>query len=146
MLGALHRAGAATKVVFLSAFMHPELAYSTVASGARGYLSKEAARQEICDAIVTVARGGTALAPEVQAALVSEIRERERGEGPRALTRRELQVLRFIADGHSAPEIGRRIHISPATVKSHLHALYEKLGVSDRAAAVAEGMRRGLVE
>ena len=145
VLGAMRRDGVKTEVLFLSAFMEPELAYSTVASGARGYLSKESARKEVCDAIVTVARGGTALAPEVQAGLASAVREREGREGPQ-LSPREREVLQLIADGLSAPEIGRQIHLSPATVKTHLHTLYEKLGVSERAAAVAEAMRRGLLE
>jgi two-component system nitrate/nitrite response regulator NarL len=55
-------------------------------------------------------------------------------------------VLRLTADGLSAPEIGERLYLSPATVKTHLQHLYGKLGVSDRAAAVAEAMRRGLLE
>jgi len=55
-------------------------------------------------------------------------------------------VLLLIAEGLSAPDIARQIHLSPTTVKTHLGTLYEKLGVSDRAAAVAEGMRRGLLE
>ena len=146
VLSALRRDGVATEVLFLSAFMESELAYQTVAEGARGYLSKEASRQEICDAIVTVARGGTALAPEVQAGLAEEIQHRERTAGRPELTPRENEVLGMIAEGLSAPEIGRRIHLSPTTVKTHLHTLYEKLGVSDRAAAVAEAMRRGLLE
>ena len=146
VLNALHRDGMRTKVIFLSAFMESELAYETVAAGARGYLSKESAREEICDAIVAVARGGTALAPEAQAGLAAQVQERERSsEGPQ-LTPREREVLHLIAEGLSAPDIGRRIHLSPTTVKSHLHKLYEKLGVSDRAAAVAEAMRRGLLE
>ena len=146
VLSALKRDGVATEVLFLSAFMESELAYQTVAEGARGYLSKEASRQEICDAIVTVARGGTALAPEVQAGLAEAVQQRERADGRPELTPRESEVLQMIAEGLSAPEIGRRIHLSPTTVKTHLHTLYEKLGVSDRAAAVAEGMRRGLLE
>jgi two-component system nitrate/nitrite response regulator NarL len=145
VLGALRRDGVEIEVLFLSAFLEPELAYTTVASGARGYLSKEASRKEVCDAIVTVARGGTALAPEVQAGLASAVRDRERADGP-SLTPRETEVLKLIAEGLSAPEIGRQIHLSPATVKTHLHTLYEKLGVSERAAAVAEAMRRGLLE
>jgi len=146
VLSAIKRDGVATEVVFLSAFMEAELAYKTVAEGARGYLSKESSRQEICDAIVTVARGGTALAAEVQAGLAQQIQQRERDDGRPELTVRESEVLGMIAEGLSAPEIGRRIHLSPTTVKTHLHTLYEKLGVSDRAAAVAEAMRRGLLE
>ena len=146
VLNALHRDGMRTKVIFLSAFMEGELAYETVAAGARGYLSKESAREEICDAIVSVARGGTALAPEAQAGLAAQVQERERSADAPQLTPREREVLHLIAEGLSAPDIGRRIHLSPTTVKSHLHKLYEKLGVSDRAAAVAEAMRRGLLE
>lgn len=146
VLNATRRDGLATEVLFLSAFMESELAYRTVAEGARGYLSKEASRQEVCEAIVMIARGGTALAPEVQAGLAREIQQRERADGRPELTKRESEVLRLIAEGLSAPAIGKRIHLSPTTVKSHLHTLYEKLGVSDRAAAVAEAMRRGLLE
>jgi two-component system nitrate/nitrite response regulator NarL len=146
VLDALHGDGGNTSVLFLSAFTEPELAYKTVAAGAKGYLSKESSRQEVCDAIATIAGGGTAFAPEVQAGLAAEIQERERTGGAPQLTDREREVLHLIADGLSAPEIGKRIHLSTTTVKSHLHSLYEKLGVSDRAAAVAEGMRRGLLE
>ena len=146
VLTALKRDGNATEVLFLSAFMESELAYTTVAEGARGYLSKESSRQEICEAILSVSRGDTALAPEVQAALATEIRQRERANGRPELTPRESQVLQLIAEGLSAPDIARQIHLSPTTVKTHLGTLYEKLGVSDRAAAVAEGLRRGLLE
>jgi len=146
VLTALKRDGNPTEVLFLSAFMESELAYLTVAEGARGYLSKESSRQEICEAILSVSRGDTALAPEVQAALAQEIRHRERAHGRPDLTPRESEVLQLIAEGLSAPDIARQIHLSPTTVKTHLGTLYEKLGVSDRAAAVAEGMRRGLLE
>jgi two-component system, NarL family, nitrate/nitrite response regulator NarL len=146
VLNALRRDGINTEVLFLSAFLESELAYRTVAEGAKGYLSKESARQEICDAIVVIAGGGTALAPEVQASLAEEIREREIAGGRPDLTPREREVLQLISEGMSAPDIGKRIHLSPTTVKTHLHTLYEKLGVRDRAAAVAEAMRRGLLE
>jgi two-component system nitrate/nitrite response regulator NarL len=147
VLAAMRRDGLETQVLFLSAFMEPELTYRTVANGARGYLSKESSRQEVCDAIVTIARGGTALAAEAQAGLAHEIQERERTGGrPLQLTGREQEVLNLVAQGHSAPDIANELHLSTTTVKSHLHSLYEKLGVSDRAAAVAEAMRRGLLE
>lgn len=146
VLSAMRRDGVETEVLFISAFMEPELAYKTVAAGAKGYLSKESSRQEVCEAIVTIAHGGTALAAEAQAGLAAQIQERERSGGRPQLTKREQEVLRLVAEGLSAPDIGKRIHLSTTTVKSHLHSLYEKLGVSDRAAAVAEGMRRGLLE
>jgi two-component system nitrate/nitrite response regulator NarL len=146
VLAAMRREGLPTEVLFLSAFMEPELAYKTVAAGAKGYLSKESSRQEVCEAIVTIARGGTALAAQAQAGLAEQIQERERSGGPPQLTAREQEVLRLVSDGYSAPDIAKQIHLSTTTVKSHLHSLYEKLGVSDRAAAVAEAMRRGLLE
>ena len=146
VLAAMRREGLETEVLFLSAFMEPELAYKTVAAGAKGYLSKESSRQEVCEAIVTIARGGTALAAQAQAGLAEQIQERERSGGPPQLTAREQEVLRLVSEGYSAPDIGKQIHLSTTTVKSHLHSLYEKLGVSDRAAAVAEAMRRGMLE
>ncbi len=146
VLAAMRREGLGTEVLFLSAFMEPELAYKTVAAGAKGYLSKESSRQEVCEAIVTIARGGTALAAQAQAGLAEQIQERERSGGPPQLTAREQEVLRLVSEGYSAPDIGKHIHLSTTTVKSHLHSLYEKLGVSDRAAAVAEAMRRGMLE
>ena len=146
VLAAMRREGLGTEVLFLSAFMEPELAYRTVAAGAKGYLSKESSRQEVCDAIVTISRGGTALAAEAQAGLAAQIQERERSGGPPKLTDREQEVLALVAQGYSAPDIGKHIHLSTTTVKSHLHSLYEKLGVSDRAAAVAEAMRRGMLD
>jgi two-component system nitrate/nitrite response regulator NarL len=146
VLGAVRREGETTQVLLLSAHLDSDLAYRAVAAGARGYLSKQAARQEICDGIATVADGGTAFATEVQTGLASELHERERGQQGPMLTSRERQVLKLVAAGHSAPEIADQIHLSPATVKSHLQAIYDKLGVAERAAAVAEGMRRGFLE
>jgi two-component system, NarL family, nitrate/nitrite response regulator NarL len=146
VLGAVRRDDSATEVILLSAHLDSDLAFRAVAAGAKGYLSKQAARQEICDGVAAVAGGGTAFAPEVQSGLASELHERERGQQGPLLTSREREVLKLVAAGHSAPEIAERIHLSPATVKSHLQAIYDKLGVAERAAAVAEGMRRGLLE
>lgn len=146
VMRALRREGLEVEVIFLSAGTDGGTSYGAVADGARGYLSKKAGRQEICEAISRVARGETVLAAEVQSGLASEIGRRQTlTEGP-DLTAREREILRLVADGLSAPDIGREIHLSPTTVKGHLHTLYDKLGVSDRAAAVAEAMRRGLLE
>jgi two-component system, NarL family, nitrate/nitrite response regulator NarL len=94
---------------------------------------------------VAVAAGRTFLSVEVQHAVVGEIRVREHDPRP-LLSPREHEVLRRVADGQSTPAIGAAIHLSVSTVKTHLAHLYDKLEVSDRAAAVAEAMRRGLID
>ena len=142
---AVTRDGLGTRVLMLSAFLDRQVVFQAVAAGAAGYLSKDADRLEITDAIVAVHRGDTVLASEVQAGVAAEVRSRWRPDVP-SLSERERQVLEMIAEGMSAPEIGRRLYLSTATVKSHLQSLYEKLSVSDRAAAVAVAMRRGLLE
>jgi two-component system nitrate/nitrite response regulator NarL len=135
VLRAVQRDALATKVVLLSATVLPPEAREALAAGALAYLSKEATRQAICDAVAAVARGDR---------LQDDVAE-PTWQRP-LLSPRELEVLRLTAGGRSAPAIGRDLHLSPETVKTHLKNVYEKLGVSDRAAAVAEGMRRGLVE
>jgi two-component system, NarL family, nitrate/nitrite response regulator NarL len=134
-----------TRVVFLSAYVDSAVAYRALAEGAAGFLSKEASSQAVCDAIAAAGRGETVLSPEVQSGIAEEIRLRSAPERL-SLSARESEVLALIAQGLSAPDIGKRLHLSPATVKGHLQSLYEKLGVSERAAAVAEAMRRGLLE
>jgi two-component system nitrate/nitrite response regulator NarL len=142
---ALRRDGVATRVILLSAHLESETVYEAVAGGVSAYLSKASPGDRICEAIAAVARGDVILPAEVQAGLAAEIRLRTEPGRP-ALSPREQEVLVLIADGLTAPAVGRELHLSTATVKSHLKTLYEKLGVSDRAAAVAEAMRRGLME
>lgn len=145
VLNAVTRDRLPTRVVLLSAYLDGTVAFEAVAGGAAAFLSKDADRRRILDTVAAVSRGETVLAPEIQAGLADEIRLRGAKDRP-GLSPRELEILKHIAEGRSAPEIGRLIHLSPATVKSHLQSLYDKLGVSDRAAAVAEAMRRGLLE
>jgi two-component system nitrate/nitrite response regulator NarL len=142
---AVAREGLPTRVVFLSAYVDSAVAYRALAEGAVGFLSKEASAQTVCEAIVAAHQGETVLSPEVQGGIAEEIRLRAAPERL-SLSARENEVLVLIAQGLSAPDIAKRLHLSPATIKGHLHTLYEKLGVSERAAAVAEAMRRGLLE
>lgn len=145
VLNALQRDGSTTRVVLLSAFLEGAVVFRAVAGGAAAYLSKDAERRDICDAIAAVARGETVLSPGAQAGIAEEVRARGRVERP-TLTPREQEILVHVAAGRSAPDIAKLLFLSPATVKGHLQAVYEKLDVSDRAAAVAEAMRRGLLE
>lgn len=145
VLNAIVREQLPTRVVFLSAHVDSEVVYRAVALGAAAYLSKEADRAAIFDALFAVARGQTVLSPEIQGGLAEQIQRRETAPCP-VLSPREQDVLQLIAAGGSAPEIARQLHLSPSTVKTHMQSLYEKLGVSDRAAAVAAAMRNGLLE
>jgi two-component system nitrate/nitrite response regulator NarL len=134
------------RVLFVSGRLQDDDAYRLVEAGASGIIEKDATFDEIADAIERVARGETVLSQRVQAAVMAGIRERADQAPPVRLSDREEQILRGIARGLTAPAIGRELGLSAATVKSYLQRLYDKLGVSDRAAAVAEGMRRGLLE
>lgn len=142
---AVAREDLATRVLILSAYVESAVVFKALAAGARAFLSKDSDRREVCEAIIAVARGEVVLPPNVHAGLVDQIRSRG-GDDTASLTAREREILVLIADGASAPQIGRALHLSTGTVKSHLKNLYEKLGVSDRAAAVAEAMRRGILE
>jgi two-component system nitrate/nitrite response regulator NarL len=134
-----------TRVLLLSAFTDSGLVYEALQTGAAGYLPKEAKRDEIVDGVLACARGDTVLPAELTAGVVSEIRMRRATDTP-ALTQREHEILTMIAGGKSLPEIAKDLHLGVTTVKTHVQHLYEKLGVSDRAAAVAEAMRRRLIE
>jgi two-component system, NarL family, nitrate/nitrite response regulator NarL len=112
--------------------------------GAAGYIAKNSGGAEICDAVRTVSAGGSVLSSTVQASISAELRNR-RAREPDPLSARELEILGMLAGGASAPDIAATLYLSTSTVKTYLHHLYEKLGVSDRAAAVAVGLRRGLI-
>ena len=112
-----------------------------IEAGASGYLLKDSSREELYTAIRATARGETVLAPAVAARLVG----RMRAPAEEQLSSRELEVLQLVAEGDSNSEIASRLHISQATVKSHLIHIFGKLGVSDRTAAVTVALRRGIL-
>ena len=145
LCAAVGRDGLATRILIVSGYDDDELVYAALEAGAAGYVPKDAPRDEMARAVLAVAHGEMAIAPRLASGLASQIRIRRERSGP-LLTDREREVLALLAEGKSAPEIGRMLFLATSTVKSHLAHLYEKLGVSDRAAAVAEAMRRGLIE
>jgi two-component system nitrate/nitrite response regulator NarL len=132
-------------VLILSLHIGGEEVHECLSLGAAGYVAKDADRTEICDAIREVARGRAALSAGVQTSMAAELRARRNGAHA-LLSPREHEILGLLATGASTPAIAEQLFLSPATVKTHLHHLYEKLAVSDRAAAVAEGLRRGLID
>lgn len=145
VLQAVRRDNLKTAVVLVSGHLDLDVAYRSIECGAVGVLHKSADRVEVCDAIAAAARDEVTLQPTVQAQLVRQIRLRGGLDRPQ-LTPREREVLLLIAEGLSAPDIASCLTLSPATIKSHLQSLYDRLGVSDRAAAVAVALRIGLIE
>ena len=112
-----------------------------IEAGATGYLLKDAPLDELCRAIRQTAKGEPILSPGVAARLMGRVR----GSGEEALTGREVEVLELVARGTGNKEIAGHLHVSEATVKTHLVHIYEKLGVADRAAAVAIAIDRGMI-
>ena len=144
VLEELAAAGDGCPVLVLSVHLGGEDVHECLSLGAAGYVAKDADRAEICEAIRTVARGRAVLSSSAQTSMAAELQHR-RAAARQVLSPREIEILGMLAAGALAPDIAGRLHLSTATVKTHLHHLYEKLRVSDRAAAVAEGMRRGLI-
>jgi DNA-binding NarL/FixJ family response regulator len=135
------RLGIRSRVVVLTTYDGDADVLPAIEAGATGYLLKDAPRDDLLRAIRSAAIGEAVLAPSVASRLVNRVRTPEAS----ALTSRELEVLALVADGATNRAAGARLHLSEATVKTHLLSIYAKLGVGDRAAAVAEGFRRGLL-
>lgn len=114
---------------------------SAIEAGATGYLLKDAPTEQLAAAIRSAAAGEVTLGPSVQRRLLG--RMRRPGLAP---TKRELEVLRLVADGASNDAIAAQLVVSLATVKTHLVHLYEKLGVTSRTEAVAVGRKQGLID
>ncbi len=112
-----------------------------VEAGASGYLLKDVSRAELAGAVRAAARGETVLAPSVAGRLVNQLRN----PAAPGLSTREVEVLGLVARGLTNADIGRALHISEATVKTHLLRIFSKLDVGDRTAAVTTAMARGLL-
>lgn len=137
----LARLGLPCRVVVLTTYDSEADVLPAIEAGATGYLLKDAPRDELLKAVRAAASGHAVLAPSVASRLVGRVRSPE----PGLLTVRELEVLALVADGATNRAVADRLHVSEATVKTHLISIYAKLGVGDRAAAVATGFRRGLL-
>lgn len=112
-----------------------------IEAGATGYLLKDAPRDELFRAVRAAARGESVLAPAVAARLMT----RMRAPAEENLSAREIEVLQLVARGNSNRNVGRALHISTATVKTHLIHIYDKLGVSDRTSAVTAALEKGII-
>ncbi|WP_443071202.1 response regulator [Streptomyces sp. NBC_01476] len=151
-----------TQVVVLTTFEDDDSLFPALRAGARGYLTKDAGGEEIARAIAEVTAGRAGLSPAVQSRVLDawaaagpggptgregaggDGGRRARGELPDGLTAREAEVLALVAEGLSNTEIAARLHVSMATVKTHINNLFAKTGVRDRAQAVGYAYRHGI--
>jgi DNA-binding NarL/FixJ family response regulator len=140
----LTRRGAGSRILVLTTYDTDSDTLPAIEAGATGYLLKDAPRDELFTAVRAAAEGRTVLSPAVASRLVSRVRSPRTAE-PEALSSREREVLALVAKGTSNREIAGELFISEATVKTHLTHLYTKLGVKDRAAAVAVAYDRGIL-
>ncbi|MEU3307062.1 response regulator [Nocardiopsis sp. NPDC055551] len=137
----LARLGVPSRVLVLTTYATDGDVGPAIEAGATGYLLKDALPEELTRAVRSAARGETVLSPSVATRLVGRVRSPSV-----SLSDRELEILRLIADGSTNREAAARLFVSEATVKTHVLHIYAKLGVNDRAAAVAAGFRRGLLD
>ena len=142
VLGALQKLSRAPRVVVLTVHDDDDIVLGAVRGGAQGYVLKNATRDELIAAVRRVAAGGQAFDEVVVRAL---LRGDQREVLCSLLTAREHDILRLVAGGQTNKEIAAALFISADTVKGHLETVYRKLGVSDRAHAVAVAIRNGLV-
>ncbi|GGZ39682.1 DNA-binding response regulator [Streptomyces inusitatus] len=140
----LARRGTRAKVLVLTTYDTDSDTIPAIEAGATGYLLKDAPRGELFTAVRAAAEGRTVLSPAIASRLVSAVRN-PAVPAAKVLSAREREVLELVARGTSNREIARELFISEATVKTHLTHLYGKLGVKDRAAAVAVAYDRGIL-
>jgi DNA-binding NarL/FixJ family response regulator len=131
-----------TRVLVLTTFDTDSDVLPAIEAGATGYLLKDAPTEELLRAVRAAHQGQSVLSPSVANRLVGQVRKPQRG----TLSPRELEVLRLVADGTTNREAARKLFISEASIKTHLLHIYAKLDVRDRAAAVGEAYRRGLLD
>ncbi|HJP65526.1 MAG TPA: response regulator transcription factor [Actinomycetota bacterium] len=134
-------------VIMLTAYDDRQFVVEAVRAGARGYVLKARDAEHLVQTVRLVAGGNMVIDPQLVIALADELSQtKERDRKADTLTAREVEVLQLLAFGHTNKDIAEQLFISPDTVKTHLEHIFEKLGASDRTAAVAEALRRQIIE
>jgi DNA-binding NarL/FixJ family response regulator len=139
------------RVLVLTTFDLDEYVYEAMKAGASGFLLKDVPRDQLVTGVRTVARGEALLAPRITRRLIERYiaqapAELAKPQELAALSERELEVLRLVAEGLSNEEVGTRLFVSRATVKTHVANILMKLGVRDRIQAVVFAYESGLVQ
>jgi two-component system nitrate/nitrite response regulator NarL len=143
LLERLQAQAPSVRVLLISGYEDSAIVHEAISRGAAGFLLKDSEEAEICAAISDVARGRAVLSIALQSGVLDQIRRR--APQPVTLSARERELLELATQGITSAEIAKRLCLSPNTVKTYWQRLYEKLGASDRASAIAEAIRRGLL-
>ena len=146
----LTETGTGPRILMLTTFDLDEYVYDALRAGASGFLLKDVTAERLFDAVRVIAAGDALLAPAVTRRLISEFARLRpsRGRTPpplTALTPREIEVLRLVAEGLSNPEVAARLVVTEETVKTHVSRVLTKLGLRDRTQAVITAYETGLV-
>ena len=135
-----------TRFIVLTTYDNDEFIFKGIEAGARAYLLKDAPREELFKAIRAVHRGESLIQPAVAGKVLDRFAELSRQvQAPDALSEREIEVIRLMADGAANKEIAAGLSISGSTVKTHIQAIFQKLGASDRTEAVMQALRKGII-
>ena len=148
----LKNASPKTSVIMLTLYDDPDYLVRAVSAGAAGYLLKDATRQDLVRTIRVTAEGGAVIDSSMLPDLLRKMSQMmtsfvagPAGAAVQALTKRELQVLRLIAEGYTNQRIAQELIVSPTTVKTHVQNILQKLDVSDRTQAAVYAVRSGLI-
>ncbi|HSH83182.1 MAG TPA: response regulator transcription factor [Herpetosiphonaceae bacterium] len=137
------------RVLILTTFDLDEYVYEALRSGASGFLLKDDPAEQLITAVRVVARGDALLAPQITRRLIAEFARHQppahKPEGLKALTEREMEVLKLVARGNTNAEIARELYVSETTIRTHVGHLLSKLGLRDRVQAVVLAYETGLV-
>jgi DNA-binding NarL/FixJ family response regulator len=138
------------QIIMLSMYDDEKNIFDSIKAGATGYILKNVERKELIRSIKLASAGESLIDPSIARRLIEEFVKiskhsgEEEGEEKLILSKRELEVLKLVAEGNSNLEISKKLFISDKTVKAHMRSIFKKLEVNDRAQAVAQAIRRGL--
>jgi DNA-binding NarL/FixJ family response regulator len=149
VLEALRARGASIPAILLTTFDDDAVALDAVRLGARGFLLKDVSLEQLAEAVRVVARGGTLNRPAITERAVRALERAPRtfdaATLPEPLTKREIEVLRLMANGSSNREIADALGAAEGTIKNHASAIFAKLGVRDRTRAVLKALELGVI-
>ena len=139
--------GLETGIIILTTFDTDDYIFRGIEAGARGYLLKDSPPEDVIKAIRTVSQGESLIQPRVATRLLDRLGQLSRPQAPETtLSKREIEVLQLMATGAANKQIASELSIGQSTVKTHIVRIFNKLGVNGRTQAVAEGVKKKLIE